>query len=112
MLFVTSQLVRRYFTGYVCPFGTSQAWLASQKAETKMGYALDAKALLENQVFDREMQEMTRKYYHHLAMDTKTVEETAAYRLTLTFIREFQQHLIRVASTKNAVSNGDVTKNL
>jgi|CXWK01.1.fsa_nt_gi hypothetical protein len=112
LLWITGKLVQKFFIGYVCPFGTSSSWLATQSTERKLSYALQAKELLENEVFDREMQEMTRKYYHHLAMDTKNVEETAAYRLTLTFIKEFQQHIIRVASNTQSVKKGEITGKL
>lgn len=112
ILWATGKLIEKHFVGYVCPFGKSSAWLATQPNERKVSYALSAKQLLENEVYDREMQEMVRKYYHHLAMETKSVEEQAAYRLTLSFIKDFQEHIKKVATNIHAATNGDVTRKL
>ncbi len=112
ILWMTGKLIERHFVGYVCPFGKSSSWLATQTKERKVTYALAAKQLLENEVYDREMQEMVRKYYHHLAMDTKSVEEQAAYRLTLSFIKDFQDHIVKVATNVGASVSGDISRKL
>lgn len=103
LLWVVTKFMERYFNGYVYPFERSEAYVNTLSDEARASYAFKVKEILENEAFDREMQEMTRKFYQELALKSQNVEATIAYRLTLSFIQQFHQHLRRLATNTKAV---------
>lgn len=97
------KVMERYFSGYIYPFERSQAYFQGLSDEAKASYAYKVKELLENEAFDREMQEITRKFYQELALNSQNIEAMTAYRLTLSYIQQWHQHLRRLAThTKGA----------
>lgn len=101
-VWAVQKVMERYFSGYVYPFERSQAYFQGLSEEAKASYAYKVKELLENEAFDREMQEMTRKFYQELALNSQNAEAMTAYRLTLSFIQQWHQHLRRLATHTKA----------
>lgn len=98
-----SKVMGLHFSGYSYPFERSEAYFRGLSEDAKASYAFKVKELLENEAFDREMQEITRKFYQELALNSKNQEAMTAYRLTLSFVQQFHQHLRRLAThTKGA----------
>jgi cell fate (sporulation/competence/biofilm development) regulator YmcA (YheA/YmcA/DUF963 family) len=105
-------LFKKWFSGYVMPFETSDDKLFKMKEPERTEYYRQAKELLENRVFVAEMQEEVRKFMQKLAVSTTNDIERTAYRLTLKWINDFQIKVAQRAMLYKTPVITNYTKNL
>lgn len=93
MNWIVSYLFKKWYNGYVLPFGDSDSVVANMAEPERTEYYRQAKELLENRVFVLEMQEGTRKLMQKLAVSTTNETERTAYRLTLKWVQELERKI-------------------
>lgn len=103
---------RKKFQAYVFPFESSDAKIAKMSDAEKKEYYRQAKDLLENRVFQQELQESIRKFYQELALKTGSVADMQAHRLTCTFIQDFHRRVMSLATLYQPPSINEIAKRL
>lgn len=102
----------RVFRGYTYEFSSSDKKLSQMKEAELTEYYRQAKDLLENRVFQQEMQELIRKYYAELALKTGSKLEMQSYRLTLKAIQDFELRVRNLACMYKPPSINEMAKKL
>lgn len=87
-----------WYAAYEYPFELTDAWLASAPLDKKVNYLREAKRIAEGDVLKRELQGLQKKFIDHLAVGATSEDERLAYRITLLFMKQFQERIAYLAS--------------
>lgn len=93
MKWIVAYLFKRWFSGYVLPFESSDEVVSKMPEAERIEYFRQAQELLVNRAFILEMQEGTRKLMQKLAVSTTNETERISYRTTLKWVQEFEKKI-------------------
>lgn len=100
------------YKGYLFPFERAKEKLMEMPVAQKVEYFRAAKDILENRVYQSEIQELIRTYYQQLAVKSSGSDEATAYRLTLMALQDFDKRLRELAVQYLPPSANEISKNL
>lgn len=83
-------LFTKWFAGYVFPFEKLDQALMKKDFAGQNAFYLSAKNVLAEEAFSQILQEGMRKLYEKLSLSTQSEMDQTAYRLTMSWARDFE----------------------
>lgn len=100
-IWIASELFKLYYPHYFYPFETANDRYMKMTKEDKLVYAASVDVWVRSKAFKSEHEEMVRAFYQKLALESNDEVLTAAYRMTLIFMRDYEKRLLQFSKLMN-----------
>lgn len=87
-------MFKRYFKEYVYPFEDGNKHIQKLPADLRIEYYRQMKMVSESEAMKREFEHAIRGFMGDIAFSAPDKEMLSAHRLTLQFIKDFEQRLM------------------
>lgn len=105
-------LFARWFSGYMFPFEKLDEKIAKMGMAEQNSFFLSAKNVLAEQAFEEVLQEGMRKLYEKLSLSTQSEMDQTAYRLTMSWVRDFENAMKQKAQLYRKPSITQISQQL
>lgn len=101
---IIQRVFNRYYGNFFYPFELAEQEWASKPESQRWRMYRDISEFVKSDVYRIEYQNIVRKFYNELALESKTEEQIAGYRLALLFLKSFDVRLKKLAEEGLALS--------
>lgn len=92
-IWLIKELFKIYYPHYFYPFETANDRYMKMAKEERLIYVASIDTWLKSKAFKSEHEEIIRSFYSKLALESNDEITTAAYRITLIFMRDYEKRL-------------------
>jgi len=112
-MYVVRKIFEKYYGNFLYPFEKTDEIRLKLSPQSQYRYLMDVNSFVESKAFKTEVEGVIRTFYQELSVKPTNILDITAYRLTLIFIKSFENRLLSLQEEYRLTEvNSKAIKNL